>query len=196
MEIRNVQSTLSGPRLLIPRGDDLVYVPSVIGAHVTGDDLAYDVDIEVELDPDRPRPVVRRLVVTQRAGGPPVAPETLRSVGLGGVARQVVEKASVKMRRNEQGDGWVAEGLDLFAGVEPQDVAAAFKPPRRNKVDPGDVARAANLYREALAAGRRDATEAVAQALDVSRTTASRRIRQARDDGLLGEAPGTKAGER
>jgi hypothetical protein len=55
--------------------------------------------------------------------------------------------------------------------------------------------RAANVYRLAMVM-RMNATETVARSLDVSRATAGRLVRQARDAGLLGPAIGTKSGER
>jgi hypothetical protein len=54
--------------------------------------------------------------------------------------------------------------------------------------------RAAVAYRLAVLM-RMNATEKVARELDVSRATAGRLVRQARDAGLLGPAVGTKSGE-
>lgn len=63
--------------------------------------------------------------------------------------------------------------------------------------DPQDRVRtAAGLYRELAAIGWPKPTETVADALAVSRATAGRLISQARDQGYLGPAKRTRAGER
>jgi hypothetical protein len=56
--------------------------------------------------------------------------------------------------------------------------------------------RAAEAYREAIARGSPSPTEDVARALDVSRSTASRAITDARRQGLLGRALRNRAGEQ
>ncbi len=61
---------------------------------------------------------------------------------------------------------------------------------------PHDVALAASLYRFFGDLGSQRQTEDVAQATQVSRATAARRISKARTAGLLGEARRGQAGER
>jgi len=75
------------------------------------------------------------------------------------------------------------------------DAALPFKS-RSRRVSVDELDQAAAVYRQAVAEGRRDATEAVATALHVSRSTAARRLAKARERGLLGKPLGTKAGER
>ena len=59
-----------------------------------------------------------------------------------------------------------------------------------------DLDRVVEEYRKAIERGSRSPTRDVAQAFDVGRSTASRRLAEARQQGLLGPALRTSAGER
>ncbi len=66
---------------------------------------------------------------------------------------------------------------------------------RGQRVTRPELERAAGLYRQALALGKRDPTATVARALPKSRSTAARWIMRARREGLLGPAVGPTPGE-
>jgi len=75
------------------------------------------------------------------------------------------------------------------------------KPPSRKHVYPPsgihrlDLARIADTYRKAVKAGSRSATLDTARAFNISRSTAARKITEARRQGLLGPARRNAAGE-
>lgn len=79
-----------------------------------------------------------------------------------------------------------------------EDRAWVSPPPaegRGREVSPDRVARAAEIYLQALAAGSRKPAEVVAEQLQYSRATAARDIRAARDRGLLPPVGGETQGK-
>jgi hypothetical protein len=192
MDIELEPWEVTGPGLLVKKDDaTLVHFPDPIRATVTTD--AHTIQLVVTIDRDTLRPVVDELHVVKRPGGTHVSADVLRSLGLKDALKTIAERTATTWRLTEDGKSWE---YDLLGeGTAPQDAALAFKPTGKHAVPFGEVERAATAYRDALAAGRRDATLAVADALHVSRTTAARRIAKARQAGLLGAPLDRRAGE-
>jgi hypothetical protein len=186
-----------GAGLLIEQPDrTMLHFPDPIAAVVTTDD--YTVRLVVRIDPERLRPAIYDLHISTRAGGEPISPDVLRALELTDALEKIAERVTTKWVASEDGKRWTPyhdEAGNRVVQVPPHDAALAFKT-RSRRVPFSEVEAAANAYRQALAENRTDPTEAVARALFVSRSTASRRIKKAREAGLLGAALGTKAGER
>jgi hypothetical protein len=119
------------------------------------------------------RPSVIELTVTPHFGASaPVTSALLRSVPVEALTRVVIESVARPLT-NLGGGAFVVAG----------------DPPERSRSSPapgGDTAhRAAGIYSGAVAAGAHNPTEVVAEQMRVSRSTASRYLREATNLGLL-----------
>jgi hypothetical protein len=191
MEIEIEPTAINGPGLLVKKGDKtLLHFPDPIRATVTTTDAT--IRLVVRIDQDKLRPVVDELHWVRREGGQPLSTDALRALKLGDILKQLAESTGTRWVLDEAREKWSLDPLHVH-GYE---AALAFKPSNRRAIPIGEVEQAAAVYRQAVDEGRRDATEAVRQALGTSRTSAARRIAKAREAGLLGKAVGTKAGER
>jgi hypothetical protein len=136
-------------------------------------DDAWPFEVELETLVEGSRTVVQRVELRRLRGADEgVTPDGLRAVPLGEIVRRALTKT----------------------------VRFASTPHTTMSADPAGLEeserleRAAVIYRLA-ALGGDPATQAVAQDLGVSRATAGRIVARAREQGLLGPAVGTRAGE-
>lgn len=183
---------LNGPGVQVRISDEVkIHVPDPIKVRVTGD--TYVAELVIRPDPITLNPAIDEVLSIRKRGDRPIPNDVLRSLRLGrGVLETVVRENSVRSVR--KGNRWVAAN---FQGEEPnpKELRRVFTSAVPRTVRPAEVEKAAEVYRAAVKAGRRDATMAVAEALNVSRPTAARRLDKARQQGLLGPAARTKAGE-
>jgi hypothetical protein len=172
-----------------------IAAPGSINATAQLEDAGLAVGLRIRVDPGgtvrvielRVTPLAAAVRVVERADGEgTVPPGAVTSRALRGI--RIDELARAALRQQERP---VVERGDLGAGVLqlPGDpchrtwYTGAPRPPRAELVT--DAARA---YAEAVTAGSRSPTMAVANALGCSRSQASRLIRQARDGGELTSA--------
>jgi hypothetical protein len=121
----------------------------------------------------------------------PVDASLLRRLGVATAAETALAQTATRVQRDGR-----RISFDLFGKqVSPAEMRAALRSPARSRIDEPQLELTAQVYRAAVADGRRDATVAVADALGVSRATAARRVTEARSKGPLGLAYGTRAGE-
>lgn len=180
MRVRT-SSQFGGPGLLTRHRGAVWFTPSRITAAV--DDEPWRVSFVLDLgDDDRHHLTEVRL--TAKPDGPPIAVEMIRRVRLGAAVDEALRSATTEV--DATGDG-----VSLTVGVgqswqhAPAELATVLRRPGR-KVPAGEVDAAADLYRAATAAGG-DGLAAVVAGLHVSRATAARRIKLARQRGLLPE---------
>jgi len=181
---------INGPGVLVRTGDDVrIRVPDPIKVTVTTAD--WSVDLTVRPDPVTLNPSLAEEVVIRQLGDRPIPLDVLRSLRMGRIVEDIVREHCI--RYEKRGNRWVAEN---FKGDDPSPgEMRKVLTSRRGTVGQAEIDKAAEVYRAAVADGRRDATMAVAEALRLSRPTAARRVQRAREQGLLGPAAGTKAGE-
>jgi len=149
--------------------------PPAFTFHVKLEGL-YDLDFEAVFEAGRF--VVDQLVVHRRADGPPVTTEGLREVPVAGLLGAAVEM-NVQYVDQTGAAGKTTSWLEVQRrGSGPSDLELEI---------------VAGAYRAAYAAGA-PPTKAVMDKLGVPRSTASRRIRMARERGLLGPATPRTAG--
>jgi hypothetical protein len=150
---------------------DGLIVYSDFEAVATGAALPCDVRINVSIDGGTF--VVDELRATRKRRGGPIKTELLRKLPVGQILRQAVE-------------------LVVTSGQSPSEREEAFRPTNLN---PEEMLRhVAATYRFGVLIGQTP-TQLVAQNLGMSRAAAGRWISRARDEGYLGAAMGTKAGE-
>lgn len=198
MDILEVTFDPSGPGVVTPGPRQTqVFVPDPITALVEFDGCR--IEVVIGHDPVSLAPAVREVRSITPTSGAVLPSDVVRAMRLPRVIRQVVKQSA---SRFELVDGkWQAPSV--WAGSEPLDqneLDAAMRLRRRGAIPDEEIEFAAEVYRAAVQAGRRSATEAVREALakrlgSCSRATAGRRIEAARVAGLLGPAVGTKAGE-
>lgn len=180
---------INGPGVMVRTGDNVrIHVPDPIKVTVITED--WSVDLTVRPDPVTLNPSLAGEVVIRQLGERMIPNDILRSLRLGRVLEEIVREYCVRYER--KGDRWVAKD---FKGDDPTPGELRKVLTTRGTVSQADIEKAAEVYREAVQAKRRDATMAVAEALVISRASAARRIQRARAQGLLGPAAGTKAGE-
>lgn len=149
-------------------------------------------ELEVELEmgaDDQGRPICRELRA-RAEDGPSVTSSALRQIPVGRLVSETAALPLVHMSAERlPGGGW------KLGPPSPEDRKRLRAPRRSRSRGTGDMlSQVADLYRQAV----RDSyapTEWVARELVVSRATASRWIRQARDGGFLGKAMRGRAGE-
>lgn len=151
-----------------------------------------DFDYEAEVDVVDGRAEVVALTITRHEAGPSLSARALRGASLGHVLRSAVRARMVKL--DENGAGW-SRGNRKDGAVTDGDVRSlrVAPGPGRPKVDAGEVARAADLYRQAVEKGE-PRTAAVARELSVSAGTARKRVMAARKAGLLPSTSSTRPG--
>lgn len=181
---------LTGPHVWSRTSKDVrLQIPDPLRVRITTE--AYVVEMTVVPD-ETLSPAIKEMSVKGRGSGT-VPTDLLRSIGLRGILEDVVQRFSLRYVR--KGNRWVTQ---LLQPEPPQawEVKQVFKRRRPSRVPQEEIETAAEVYRAAVAAGRRDATMAVAEALRRSRPTAGRRVDLAREQGLLGPSIGTVAGEQ
>jgi hypothetical protein len=117
--------------------------------------------------------VVDEVRATRKRGGQPVTTELLRKIPVGQILRRAVE-------------------LVVTKGQSPAEREDSLRP--RNLEGDDLLAYAAESYRFGVLLGV-SPTQHVAEGLGLSRAAAGRWISRAREEGYLGPALGTKAGE-
>lgn len=146
--------------------------------------LSFDYEVEIRVDDEGavPRMVCDRLTAIRRASGPPVT------------SRQLAREAGLAR--------WKAVAM-LSLYVSDDDLEIGRPPPAfvrsamkggstgRPKVPTDELERAAGIYLAALEAGR-PTTAAVAAGLNVSASTARKRVHAARRTGLIPPAASTR----
>jgi hypothetical protein len=185
-------ASLVATECLVTRADGtatLLRLPG--GMEVTGEG-DYDVVIKVEFGPHF-EVVVEDFTVFKRPDGRPVTASGLRDVPLGEYVEYLKAHPSpvaVPMRR--QGDEWVSVRHRPAIRL-PIDRGVPLPPQRGRRKDPSseraELERAARIYREAPS-GQRIAT--VMATMHWSKTWTKKRVRRARDVGLL--EPSTRSG--
>jgi hypothetical protein len=149
-----------------------VLAPKRISATATGHDPDYDLELEVELE--RGRYVVKSLTCRARKGGA-VSSEGVTHIPVKNILRHVVGRQL---------------SIPLLSPGRAANPAIAAQGPTEQALK-----RAAAVYRMAHLIGL-PPTEAVAQDLELPRSTAGRWVSMARRRGFLGPAEPRKAGER
>lgn len=191
MEIQVLEMVLNGPAVIVPLSPtEKLEVPDPIKVRVTNDH--FEVDLVVRADRETLLPQVSEILRIKPIGRRGFTNDLWRSLGFGKVLEEVVRTCA--QRYELEGDKWVSHWQPPFREPDAAEIRKVMTAGKR-QVPHEDIERAAEVYREAVAAGRRDATKAVAYALNVSRPTAARRVEKARALGLLGASSGTKAGE-
>lgn len=164
-----------------------IHVPDPIRVRVRSDE--WEVDLTVRPDPVDLTAGVQEVGPIRSLSDRNLPTDIIRALGLGGVLDDVV--ASQCLRYEKVGGHYVARPFRKPTASEVRKV----RTPDRRLVDLAEVEKAAEVYRRAVADKRRDATMAVAEALNLTRRTAARRVDKARELELLGPVVGTKAGE-
>ncbi|MFJ9903949.1 hypothetical protein ACIRVK_13760 [Streptomyces sp. NPDC101152] len=129
------------------------------------------------------RALVREFAVSPRDFSATVTTRMLRKIPLERLLRASLENVTRKAiaRPDIHPDAFQMPGdPESQAWVSPQPGAG-----RGREVPKDRIARAAEVYKQALASGNRAPAEAVAEAMHYSRATAARDIRAARERGLL-----------
>lgn len=153
--------------------------PGEYGITLDGEDIPYVIELDVALEAEKP--VCKELRARQRPGGPPVTSETLRRIPVARILRDTLQ--DVAFRVTETGPG----EYRLEPVHEQEDVEATFAAARkREPLTENRLEKAALIYRDAEARGD-PPTKAVAEAMHVSRSTAARLVREARNRKLLPE---------
>jgi hypothetical protein len=139
------------------------------------------------------RALVREFAISPRDFNATVTTRMLRKIPLERLLRASLESVTRKPtpRPDIHPNAFQMPGdpdSQAWVGPEPG-------PGRGRDVPKDRIARAAEIYQQALASGSRAPAEAVAQAMHYSRATAARDIRAARDQGLLPPAGSTLAAE-
>lgn len=155
---------------------------------------AWQVEIELIHRQGRIEPTAIRL---SELDGRPITAESVRDIPWGSLIRDIrIDAAALYQRSSEKiRENYLANGQDALAKA-PNDwskMALKFADGTRS-VDSGMLEDVAALYRRAALDGNKPTAE-IALALSVSRSTAARWVRRARDRGLLGDAVPGKAGE-
>ena len=182
MEIELLEPVnITGPQVVTKASQDVrICVPDPIKVRVTSDMWAVDLEVRphpITLDPS----LAGKLVIEQR-GDVPIPLDILRSLRMGRVLEAIVTQFSIRYVR--KGSRWVAELVD----PEPpsRDELRKVLTSRRTKdTMQAEIEKAAVVYQAARDEGRRDPTMAVAEALNMSRPTAARRVQRAREQKLL-----------
>lgn len=138
------------------------------------------------------RVLVREFALSPRDFSATVTTRMLRKIPLERLLRASLER--VAQKPNPRPDIH-PNAFQVPGDPESQAWVSAAPTPGRGREVPSDrIARAAEIYKQALAAGNHAPAEAVATAMHYSRATAARDIRAARERGLLppaGNAPAT-----
>jgi hypothetical protein len=156
-------------------------VPSRLTAWVVVVDPHVRVDLELVIMPAA-KPQVRELTVTAATTDGPssISTSLLRRVLVDPIVDAVMAKAV------RAAEGTVIDRSDVAPGAYqlPADPEDEFWVPGTPAVDPR-VRRTARVYAQAVAFGNRSPTVAVAEALGMSKASASRYVRMAREANLL-----------
>jgi hypothetical protein len=167
------------------------FAPSRIEADVELPGSGIRVRFLVRVDPGGAPRVIELAVWAAEGAAGAITSRALRGIQLDRLARDAVRQWERPV--TERPD--IAPGAYSWPGA-PEGTFMAEPPPRRLRLTPAEkISEAARVYREALAGGSRSPTEAAAAALNVSRSQASRYVRQARDAGMLPPPPGRRAGQ-
>lgn len=147
--------------------------------------LTFDYELEIRIDEESaaPRMVCNQLTAIRREGGPPVT------------SRQLARETGKAMWKAVSMLSWyVSDGDGVRIGnPAPSFVRSAMKggSTGRPRVPADEIGHAARIYLEALRAGR-PTTAAVAAGLNVSASTARKRVLAARRAGFLPPAKSTR----
>lgn len=137
------------------------------------------VDVELEVVPEGGRLVAQEVRVSRREGGPPVTGDAIRSIPIATLTKH----AAVHALTYKERDGYTEWSPRLLTPEIIEQV-------RDNGPDAASLEWVAYLYRVALLMGE-PPTQAVAQALDLPRSTAGRWVAMARRrPELLGPSEG------
>jgi len=190
MEITLHPVPVFGPHVEITHGTTQTWVYDPLVADVT----AGIYKAKITLRPDMNTGVfgVAALEVS-----PPAPASLLRALGMGKAVEEIVLRGSTRFHWDDDVKDWVHDVDSGEDAMTPVDARRALSRGRK-RIPDEQVARAAEIYRTALAAGgqtARRATATVATELGISVSAAGVRVRLARERGLLGPAAGTKAGE-
>jgi hypothetical protein len=166
-----IQEQPRGGRLVIDGDDDehATLYPPIVGAHI--DDQAWDVHFALYGGE------VASVLIERRRDGKPINPRMIRGVRLGEAIQEAMRLAGQPFKK--VGDEWVGEA-DVVLPLP------GMHPVRRGKFPTIDAEaeQVAEVYRRVKPAGG-DVSRVVGKELGMSRTTAFRRIRRARELGIL-----------
>jgi hypothetical protein len=185
--------TFDAPGLIHVADDgDAIYIPARIHARVVG--LAFDVSFVLQIPgvvdvhvatPRSVEPELVELTVRQRRGGPPPGAALFRALAIAGAEQQAVLKASSTLVATEDESGRTLWSR-TYSGPASERVKAATQ---RHRVTDDDLRDAARAYRDSKGQPG-DRLILVAEACNISRATAARRVRRAKGLGILEEEDG------
>jgi hypothetical protein len=136
------------------------------------------------------KPVCQTLRCIRRPGGPPVTGEGIRKIPVAGILRHTLPDVALRITETGPGQYVLTPILPGGEASEDQMMAAVREAmavaPKRYPVTEARLKKAALLYSDAEARGD-PPTKHVATSMTVSRATASRLIREARNRGYLPE---------
>jgi hypothetical protein len=167
--------------------DEMVEVAAHIEAFAENDDYT----IELRTGLIGTEHVIDSLTVRRKdAAAPGVSPTSLRSLGFGGLLEYAIERATLHYIRDEENEAlWHLNPRPPGSAPE---LARYFIPRKGRRPTPqaqveAEVRKAADAYNDALHRELHAPVRHVASMLDVSPKTAQRRIRAARELGLIEE---------
>lgn len=183
MEVQVGPLALNGPSLLV-RSDrvenEWLQVPDPIIATVV--DGEWLIRLRVCIDQEHKVPRIDEVTISRKPGGPYVDPEMIRYAKLGEASRIAVEKATTRWTER---DGVMSHTSDTPA-VTRRDTNAVYRREQRDRLL-HDVVEAYLDLRGAERDAGQELHQAIAARVGTSRATVGRRLRQARQLGLLVE---------
>jgi hypothetical protein len=171
--------TVTGQAILIPAEGRLVRWP--ITAHVTDPALPFDMDVRIVGDGiEDPILVCDELHIYRRPGGPPVTSSALRAIPL----REIIEET-----RDKCVEPWPQPDPETWNYGVGASNAFTRRAPRKSRrtILENELGEVAEVWNAAASSGARATTQAVADHFNVSRATAARAVKKAREKKLVPE---------
>jgi hypothetical protein len=185
IKVRGHQGGRHGGRVQL--GNTLV--PRVASLEVEGDEGAPDATVRCEIRDERPEVV--EIVVRAKPGGRGIRSVDMSAFSLDNMAINIFRQLAIPAHDPEAPPGWTATWpLSEKAWYEAEKDLHEARAATRGRPSRDQLERVAALYREYAADGP---VKVIARLLGTSERTAARRVRQARDAGLLPQTtPGRK----
>jgi hypothetical protein len=168
---------MDGGGLMFEQGRDVVFLPARITGHAG--ELPWDVSFVLAATDGVG---FEEVTLRRRPDGPSIAADTIRSVPLGAIKEEAVRQAAQHLIKTDE-PGTFVPSFDAL----PIHLEGAFTKRGRRPVTDEVIQEAAKHYEEARRLGRRDHTIYVSEQMHVSRATAARRLKDAREAGYVKE---------